>query len=67
MDGKSGRGESSFVEKVQTLLGTKAPNRKVAAIRDKHALREQSARYSIVSGAENSGLSLDNRLLWDDL
>lgn len=30
--------------------------------RDKHALREQSARYNIVSGAKNSGLSLDNRL-----
>ena len=39
----------------------------VAAIGDKHALRKQSARYNIVSGAENSGLSLDNRLLWDDL
>ena len=60
-------GSDAFVEKVQTLLGTKATNRKVAAIADKHALREQSARYSIVSGTENSGLSLNNRLLWDDL
>ena len=60
-------GSEAFVAKVQTLLGTRATNRKVVAIGDKHALREQSARYNIVSGAENIDLSLDNRLLWDDL
>jgi putative transposase len=60
-------GSQGFVENVQTLLGTKATNRKVTEMVDKHALREQSARYNIVSGAENIGLRLDNRLLWDDL
>jgi hypothetical protein len=60
-------GREAFVEKVPTLLGAKATNRKVAAIGDKHALREQSARYNIVSGDENIGLSLDNRLLLDGL
>ncbi|MCP4488123.1 MAG: hypothetical protein GY820_12505 [Gammaproteobacteria bacterium] len=30
-------------------------------------LRERFARYYIVFGAENSGLSLDNGFLWDDL
>ena len=30
---------------------------------NKHARREQSASYDIVSGAENNGLSLDNRFL----
>ncbi len=29
-------------------------------------LCEQSARYDIIFGAENSGLSLDNRFLWDE-
>lgn len=60
-------GSEAFVEKTQTLLGTKAANRKVVTIGDKHTLREQPARYNIVSGTENSGLSLDNRLLWDGL
>jgi len=60
-------GSEVFAEKVQTLLGAKATNRKVATIGDKHALREQAARYNIDSGAENVGLSLDNRLLWDDI
>jgi putative transposase len=60
-------GSEDFVEKVQTLLGTKATNRKVTIMTDRHALREQSASYNIVSGAENTDLRLDNRLLWDDL
>ena len=34
---------------------------------DKHALRAQSARYMFVSGAENIGLRLDNRLFRDNL
>ena len=34
---------------------------------DKHAPGEQSARYNIVSGAENTGLKLNNSHLWDDL
>jgi hypothetical protein len=37
------------------------------AIGDKQAQREQSACYNNVSGAGNSGLSLDNWFLWDDL
>ncbi len=42
-------------------------NRKVTVLADKHALREESARYKLVSGAENIGLKLDNRLFGDDL
>ncbi len=53
-------GCEGFVENDQTLLGTKAINRKAAEMADKHALREQSARYKRVSGAENIGLRLDN-------
>lgn len=60
-------GSEGFVEKVRTLIGIRATNRKVVEMGDKHALREQSAGYNIVSGAENIGLSLDNRLLWNDL
>ena len=60
-------GSQGFVEKVQTLLGTKAANRKVTEMVDKHALREQSVRYNIISDTENIGLSSDNRLLWGDL
>jgi len=60
-------GSKGVVQNVQTLLGTKVANRKVKEMVDKHALREQSARYNIVSSAENSGLRLDYRLLWDDL
>ncbi len=39
-------GSEDFVEKVQTLLNTKATNREVTEMADKHALREQSARYN---------------------
>ena len=60
-------GSEGFVEKVQTLPGTRATNRKVTEMVDKHALGEQSARYNIVSSAKNTGLRLDNRLFWDDL
>ncbi len=60
-------GSEDFVTNMQTFLGTKATNRKVTEIADKHALREQSAPYNTVLGTENSDLTLDNRLFWDDL
>jgi hypothetical protein len=60
-------GSERFVEKIQTLLDTKATNRKVTEMADKHALREQSASYNIASSTENTSLRLDNRFLWDDL
>ncbi len=60
-------GSQNFVENGQTLLGTKATNRKVTEMVGKHALREQSARYDIVLGTENIDLRLDNRFTWDDL
>ena len=60
-------GSEGFVEKVQPLIGTRATNWKVVEMGDKHALREQSAGCNIVSGVENIGLSLDNRLIWNDL
>ncbi len=60
-------GNEDFVTNMQTLLGTTAINRKVTEMTDKHALREQSAPYSIVLGTENSDLTLDNRLFWDHL
>jgi putative transposase len=60
-------GSEGFVENIQTLLGTKANNRKVKELVAKHALREQSASYNIVFSAENTGLRLNNRHFWDDL
>ena len=60
-------GSEGCVEKVQPLPDTKATNRKVTEMVDKHAPGEQSARYNIVSGAENTGLKLNNSHLWDDL
>ena len=60
-------GSEGFVDKVQTLLGTKATNRKVTEMAGKHALREQSESYNIVSSAKNTALRLDNRFLWDYL
>ncbi|MFT6915340.1 MAG: putative transposase [Motiliproteus sp.] len=59
-------GSEKFVEKVQTLLGAKATKRKVIEIVGKHALREQSASYNVVSSAVNPCLRLDNRIFWDD-
>ena len=44
-------GSQGFVENVKTLLGTKAANRKVTEMVEKHVLLEQSARYNTVSGA----------------
>lgn len=67
MDGKFNFGESGFVENVQTLPGTKITSRKVTEMVGKHALREQSARYNIVSGAKNANLRRNNRLLWSYL
>ena len=55
-------GSESFVDKLQALPGTRATNWKVAQMGGKHVLREQSARYNIISGAESTGLKLDNRL-----
>jgi hypothetical protein len=60
-------GSEDFVEKVQTLLITKATNREVTEMADKHALREQSARYNSGFGAKNTGLGLNNRHFLDDL
>jgi hypothetical protein len=60
-------GSEDFVEKVQTLPNTKATNREVTEIADKHALREQTARYNSDFGAKNTGLRLNNRHFCDDL
>jgi putative transposase len=60
-------GSEGFVENIQTLLGTKANNRKIKELVAKHALREQSASYNIVFSAENTGLRLNNRHFWDYL
>ncbi len=56
-----------FLLAMQTLLGTKATNRKVTEMADKHALREQSAPYNTVLATENSDLTLDDRLFGNDL
>jgi putative transposase len=60
-------GSEDFVEKVQTLFNTKATNREVTEMADKHALHEQSARYNSDFGAKNTSLKLNNRHFWDDL
>jgi hypothetical protein len=60
-------GSEDFVEKVQTLLNTKATNKEVTEMGDKHALREQSARYNSDFGAKNTGLRLNNRHFRNDL
>jgi hypothetical protein len=53
--------------KSKTCVFRKATNREVTEMTDKHALREQSARYNSDFGAKNTGLRLNNRLFWDDL
>jgi hypothetical protein len=60
-------GSEDIVEKVQTLLNTKATNKEVTEMADKHALREQSVRYNSDFGAKNTGLRLNNGHFWDDL
>jgi putative transposase len=60
-------GSEDFVEKVKTLLNTKATYREVIEMADKHALREQSARYISDLGAKNIGIRLNNRHFLDDL
>jgi hypothetical protein len=55
-------GSEDFVEKVQTLLNTKATNREVTEMAGKHALREQSARYNSDFGTKDTDLRLNNRL-----
>jgi hypothetical protein len=52
---------------VPVLLFAKATNRELTEIADKHALREQSARYNSDFGAKNYGLRLNNKHFWDDL
>jgi hypothetical protein len=54
-----------LLKKYKPYLAYKPTNRKVTEIVDKHALSEPSARYNIVFGIENTGLRLNNRLLWD--
>jgi putative transposase len=58
-------GGKGFVENVHILLCTKATNRKVIEMEERHALGEQTARYNTVFGAKNRGLSSENRFLWD--
>ena len=48
------------------LLFAKATNREVTEKADKHALREQSARYNSHFGAKNTGLGLNNGGFWVD-
>jgi hypothetical protein len=60
-------GSEGFVDNVHILLGTKATNRKITEMLERHALGEQTARYNTVFGAKNGGLSSDNRCLSDGL
>jgi hypothetical protein len=60
-------GSEGFVKNVHILLGTKATNRKITEMLERHALGEQTDRYNTVFGAKKKGLSSDNRFLWDGL
>jgi putative transposase len=60
-------GSEYFLEKVKTFLNTKATNREVTEMADKHALREQSVRYNSDFGAKNTSLRLNNSNFWSDL
>lgn len=51
-------GTQGLTENVQTLLGTKATNKKVIEMLADHALREQPTLYGL--GAENIDLQLNN-------
>ena len=58
-------GSETFIDEVQSILGIKARNRKVVVTGEKYILQETTAHYNVHFDAENSGLSTDNRLLWD--
>jgi putative transposase len=58
-------GSKSFVEKVKDLLGFRAKGRDVIEGGEGYHLREGSAHYKALFGAENEGIGLQNAYSWN--
>jgi putative transposase len=59
-------GSLSFVEEIKTELGIKALHREAEQIGEGYVLREQSERYPTKFAGENSALSSENTLFWNE-
>ena len=59
-------GGLSFVEEIKTELGIKALHREAEQIGEGYVLREQSERYPTKFAGENSALSSENTLFWNE-
>ena len=58
-------GSRSFVEQVQALLGFRAKGRDVIGGSEGYQLREGSAPYKALFGAENNNIGVENTYFWD--
>lgn len=58
-------GSRSFVEQVKALLGFRAKGRDVIGGSEAYQLREGSAPYKALFGAENDNIDLENTYFWD--
>ena len=58
-------GSRPFVEKVKTLLGFRAKGRKVIGGAEGYQVREGSARYGALFGAEKDDIGLENTYSWE--
>jgi len=58
-------GSRSFVEHVKALLGFRAKGRDVIGGNEGYQLREGSAPYKALFGAENDDRGVENTYSWD--
>jgi len=58
-------GSRPFVEKVKALLGFRAKGRKVIEGVEGYQVREGSARYGALFGAEKDDIGLENTYSWE--
>jgi len=58
-------GSRPFIEEVKALLGFKAKERAVIEGNEGYQLREESAHYKALFGAEKDDIGLENTYFWD--
>ena len=58
-------GSRAFIENVKGLLGYRAKGRDVIEVAQRYQLREGSAQYKALFGAEKEDIGPENRYFWD--
>jgi hypothetical protein len=57
-------GSKSFIENVKAILGFRAKGRDIIGVSEGYQLREGSAHYNALFGAEKGEIGPENTFLW---